>query len=104
MTLKPLDVLKKGLSNVTQSLKVRKDELNAKLARKGSISSSDEHWLDHEGNIVDEQRVIETLEAASDYERAIEGFDEPGKAIVKKVREWAGDLAKIAGKKAETYI
>jgi hypothetical protein len=25
----------------------------------------DEHWLDHEGNIVDEQRVIETLEAAS---------------------------------------
>jgi hypothetical protein len=58
MTLeKPLDVLKKGLSKVTQSLKVRKDELNAKLAQKESISSSDEHWLDHEGNIIDDQHV-----------------------------------------------
>jgi hypothetical protein len=58
MTLeKPLNVLKKGLSKVTQSLKVRKDELNAKLARKESISSSDEHWLDHEGNIIDEQHM-----------------------------------------------
>jgi hypothetical protein len=58
MTLeKPLDVLKKGLSKITQSLKVRKDELNAKLARKESISSSGEHWLDHEGNIIDEQHV-----------------------------------------------
>jgi hypothetical protein len=38
MTLeKPLDVLKKGLSKVTQSLEFRKDELNAKLARKESI-------------------------------------------------------------------
>ena len=31
MTPKPLDVLKKGLFKITQSFKVRKDELNAKL-------------------------------------------------------------------------
>jgi hypothetical protein len=99
MTLKPLDVLKKGLYKFTQSFEVRKNELNAKLARKESISSLDEYWLDHEGNTVDEQRVIEILEAASDYERGVEGLDEPGKAIVKKLREWAGDLAKVAGKK-----
>ena len=47
MTLKPLNVLEKGLSDITQSFKVRKDELNAKLARKASISSLDEHWLDN---------------------------------------------------------
>jgi hypothetical protein len=49
MTLNPLDVLKKGLYKVIQSLKVRKGELNAKLARKPeeNISSSDQHWLDH---------------------------------------------------------
>jgi hypothetical protein len=57
-----------------------------------------EYWLDREGNTVDEQRVIEILEAASDYERGVEGLDEPGKAIVKKLREWAGDLAKLQGK------
>jgi len=58
-----------------------------------------QYWLDHEANTVDEQRVIETLEAASDYECGVEGLDEPGKAIVKKLREWAGDLAKVAGEK-----
>jgi predicted RNase H-like nuclease (RuvC/YqgF family) len=105
MTLKPLDVLKKGLSKITQNFKGRKDELKAKLARKESISSSDERWLDHEGNTVDEQRVIDTLEAASDYERGLERLDEPGKAIVKKLREWAGDLAKVAVKKRKrTYF
>jgi len=85
MTPKPLDVLKKGLSKITQGFKVRRDELNAKLARKESISSSDEYWLDHEGNTVDEQRVIDTLEAASDYERGVKRLDGPGKAIVTKV-------------------
>jgi hypothetical protein len=40
-----------------------------------------------------------TLEAASDYKCRVEGLDEPGKAIVKKLREWAGNLAKVAGKK-----
>ena len=99
MTPKPLDVLKKGLSKITQGFKVRRDELNAKLARKESISSSDEYWLDHEANTVDEQRVIDTLEAASDYERGVKRLDGSGKAIVTKLRELAGDLAKVAGKK-----
>ena len=44
MTLKPLNVLKKGLSKITQGLKVHRDELNAKLAHKESISSSDKYW------------------------------------------------------------
>ena len=99
MTQKPLNMLKKGLSKITQSFKVCKDELNVKLAWKETISSSDECWLDYEGNMVDEQHVIEPLEAASDYEHGVEALNEPGKAIVAKLREWAGDLAKIAGKK-----
>jgi len=79
-------VLKKGLSKITQGFKVRRDKLNAKLARKESISSSDEYWLDHEGNTVDEQCVIDNLEAASDYERGVERLDRSGKAIVTKLR------------------
>jgi hypothetical protein len=46
MTLKPLDMLKKGLYKITQSFEVRKYELDAKLARKESI-------FGHEGNTVD---------------------------------------------------
>ena len=72
-------MLKKGLSKITQSFKVCKDELNVKLARKESISSADDHWLDHEGNTVDEQQVIETLDAASDYKHGVEALDEARK-------------------------
>ena len=99
MAPKPLEVLKKGFAKFTETIKTRKKELSAKLARAETISSSDEHWLDNEGNTVDEQCVLDTLESASDYERGIERLDENGKTIVKKLREWAGDLAKVTGNK-----
>jgi hypothetical protein len=97
MTLKPLDILKKGFSEFTNTIKASKDELNTKLARKETISSVDEHWLDHEANMVDEQSILEILESASDYDRGLEQLDEKGKAIVKTLREWAGDLVKATG-------
>jgi hypothetical protein len=99
MTLKPLDILKKGFSKFTKTIKACRDELNTKLARKETISSADEHWLDHEANTIDEEHILETLESASDYDRGFDRLDEKGKAIVKRLREWAGDLAKAAGKK-----
>lgn len=68
MALKPLEVLKKGLANFTETIKTCKKELGAKLARAETISSSDERWLDGEANTVDEQRVLDTLESASDYD------------------------------------
>jgi hypothetical protein len=99
MAPKPLEVLKKGLARFKKTIKTRKNELNAKLARAETISSSDEHWLDNEANTVDEERVLDTLESASDYERGLGRLDQDGKAIVKKLREWAGDLAKVGGNK-----
>ena len=59
MAPKPLEiVLKKGLTKFSKKIKERKDALEAKLAQKETISADDEHWLDHEANIVDEQCVI----------------------------------------------
>ena len=69
MAARPLEILKRGLAKFSKTIKDRKEDLNAKLQRKESISSADEHWLDHEANTVDEQCVIENLEAASDYEQ-----------------------------------
>lgn len=57
----------------------------------------DEHWLDNEANTIDEQHIIYALESSSDYERGLGCLDEQGKATVKKLREWAGDIAKAAG-------
>ena len=99
MAPKALDILKKGLAKFSKKNKERRDDLNAKLSRKEAISSADEQWLDNEANISDEQRVLDELEAASDYERGLARLDEEGKGIVKALREWAGDLAKAAGNK-----
>ena len=95
----PLNVLKKGLAKFSEKIRACKDKLNATLSRRETISSADEQWLDHEANTIDEQRILDDLEAASDYERGLAQLDENGKAIVKKLREWAGDLAKVAGSK-----
>jgi len=67
MAPKPLDTLKKGLAKFSKQIKDCKDELNAKLSQQETISSVDECRLDHEANTIDEQRVLEKLEAASDY-------------------------------------
>jgi hypothetical protein len=103
MAPKPLDILKKGLTKFSETIKDRTDELKSKLSRRETISEADEQWLDHEANTVDEQRILDDLEAASDYERGLSQLDEAGKGIVKKLREWAGDLAKgpsrVAGNK-----
>ena len=97
--LPSLEVLKKGLAKFTETIKTRKKELTAKLARAKTISSSDEHWLDNDANTVDEQRVLDTLESASDYEQRLEQLDKDGKAVIKKLREWAGDLARVTRNK-----
>jgi predicted lipase len=71
MTLKPLDILKKGFAKLTQTITKKRDDLNIKLSRQEDISSADEHWLDNEGNTIDEQRILEKLESASDYETGV---------------------------------
>jgi hypothetical protein len=68
MSKNPLDVLKKGLSKLKDSIEERKDNLLACLNRKEKISDEDEEWLDNAGNVVDEEAVVDLLENASDYE------------------------------------
>jgi hypothetical protein len=99
MAPKPLKIFRKGLNRFSKKIKARKDTLTLKLSHKESISSADERWLDHEANTVEEERVLQDLEQASDYERGLERLDEDGKVIVKQLKEWAGDLMKVAGKK-----
>jgi len=103
MALKPLqvDVLWKGLEVLTIRTKSRKDALQAQLAEQKSISPEDKQWLDFDANLVDEQRVLETLEDASDYEEGFTRLGDEQKEIVRKLREAAGDLSKAVGKKRQ---
>ena len=64
-----LEVLRKGLKTLTDRVKT-KEELQARLAERKPISAQDEHWLDHNVNLVDEQWVLEVLESASSAHHA----------------------------------
>ena len=99
MSLKPLDSLKKGLAKISKQIKARKDELQAKLLQRENISPADEEWLDHEANMVNEQCILDELEAASDYEQGLEWLGKARKATVTRLRELAGELVKVAGNK-----
>ena len=102
MVQKPLDILKKGLDKLSKKNKKRKDELSQKLSCNEAISQADEEWLDNEGNMADEQCVLDMLEGASDYEQGVACLDNHGKEIVKKLQKWAGNLP--AGKKRKRNV
>jgi hypothetical protein len=100
MSPTPLKILKQGLKSFSQKIKERKDKLNAKLKQSKTLSPADEEWLDNQANVVIEQQILEQLESASDYDRGLACLDNKGKAIVKKLREWAGELpVKLVGNK-----
>jgi hypothetical protein len=99
MALKPLEVLHKGLKILNNRVKAKKEALQARLAERKSISSQDEHWLDHDANLVDEQQVLDALENTSDYERGVARLGDEQKGVVRRLREAAGDLSKVVGKK-----
>jgi hypothetical protein len=101
MSPNPLKILKRGFSKFFQTIKDRKDKLNVKLSQGEVISPSDEQWLDNEGNTIDEEHILEALESALDYNRAVAELDINGQEIVRKLWEWAGHSAsaKAAGNK-----
>ncbi|KAJ6605570.1 hypothetical protein DFH09DRAFT_1067823 [Mycena vulgaris] len=92
-----LEILRKGLSLLKESVETRKDGLMSRLRRKEKISASDEAWLDDAANHVDEDAVMDKLEKASDYERGFARLDAKELGLVEKLRQRAGDV----GKKAE---
>jgi hypothetical protein len=99
----PLDTPKKGFSQLSETINDKRRTLVAKLSCKEAISSSDADWLDQEGNTVDEQCVMDTLELVSDYKRAVEQLDENGKAIVQKLKGAGSQYGKGCREQMEMY-
>ena len=69
---KPLDALKKAFSKLQNDVARCQKDLLDHLAKKEKLTESDENWLDNKANLVDEQCVIEALDAASDFECGVE--------------------------------
>ena len=89
----PIDMLKKGLKALKKHINARKSKIQADLDAQKSITESDEAWLDGEGNPVDEERVIDLLENASDYDQGFAGLCEMDKNVVRRLKILAGAIA-----------
>jgi hypothetical protein len=103
---KPIDVLKKGLKALRKQNEARKSKIQADLDAQKSITESDEEWLDGEGNLVDEERVIDLLENASDYDEGFAGLCETDKNVVQRLKILAGAIQVAAplGKKRKRML
>jgi hypothetical protein len=99
MGLKPLKFLWKGLKALQNQVKTKKAALEAQLAKKKQLSQEDEEWLDNKTNLVDVERVVEVLESALDYDKALDHFDDVQKGLIRILWEAAGDITKVVGKK-----
>jgi hypothetical protein len=91
-----LEILKQGLSALKETVKKRKDGLTARLRKKEKISDADAAWLDNEGNVVEEDAVIDKLEKASDYERGYARLDTKEVGLVDNLRKLAEGLGQKA--------
>ncbi|KAF8136569.1 hypothetical protein EV363DRAFT_742552 [Boletus edulis] len=88
--MKPIDALKKGLIKLCDQIRERKEHLTAELRIGAPISDADQEWLDGEGNLIDEERVVEALDGASNYELSFERLSEEDKTIAQKLQKLAG--------------
>ena len=87
--MKPVEILKKGLSKLQNQTCDRKAHLQACLQAGQSISNSDEEWLDHDGNLVDEEQLVDDLNNASDYDQRLKRLSSCEKSIVDRLTSLA---------------
>ncbi|KIK78413.1 hypothetical protein PAXRUDRAFT_164099 [Paxillus rubicundulus Ve08.2h10] len=88
--MKCVDMLKEGLTKLHNQIRDHKTKLEIELKAGWLISEADQDWLDGDGNLVDDERVVEALDNASDYEQGLEGLSLQDKLIVEKLQKLAG--------------
>ena len=103
MSSNQLDILKKGLVNLQSQTKETKSRLLTRLANHEIITKEEEHWLDHNANLVEEEQVIEELEKASDYEQRLGRLDEIKKKIVICLSTATGNIV-VSNKQKSKFL
>jgi hypothetical protein len=101
--MKPIKVLKKGLVKLQGQIREWKATLEAELKAGQLISEADQDWLDGEGNLIDEERVVEILDNASDYNQSLDRLDSQAKKIVEKLQKLAGNDGKDVSSKKQKH-
>ncbi|TFK17609.1 hypothetical protein FA15DRAFT_710633 [Coprinopsis marcescibilis] len=81
-----LEILTEGLSILTKQDQERREELTRRLQKQEKLTEEEEDWLDHEGNHVDEQRALNALKEAPDYDAALKqlGKEDQGGSVTQR--------------------
>lgn len=101
-TSRTLDTLKKGLDTLKKQVNKRQNQLSSRISAGKPISAEEEEWLDNGGNLVDEVHVVDTLEKASNYERAYDGLEDRYKAAVLRLLKLGNKGAQVANNKRKS--
>lgn len=88
--MKPLSVLMKGLEFFWENTKEKKKSLLDKQLHGQDLMEEEEHWLDHNSNLVDEIQLIECLEQAEDYNKELLTLSKQENTSLQKLQELAG--------------
>ena len=99
--MKPIKTIKKGLNILKEQTHKQRTKLQADLQAKKKLSEQDKQWLDTEGNLVDEECVVDLLERASDYKRGLAQLDSNDKSVIQKLHDLANASSKEPGKKCK---
>ncbi|KAH0825866.1 hypothetical protein J3R83DRAFT_7789, partial [Lanmaoa asiatica] len=77
-------------AKLCEQVRERKARLTSILRAGGSILDNDQEWLDGEGNLIDEERVVEVLDDAFDYECGLQRLGPEGKIVVQQLEKLVG--------------
>jgi len=102
IVMKLVDILKKGLQKLCDQTYDRKVKLEAELKANRPMSEVDEEWLDHTGNLVAEERVVEKLDKTLDYDALLKELDQQEKFIVQKLTELGNGQISACSKKQKS--
>ena len=98
----PLDVLKNSLAMLQRHVSAKRDVLTTHLKNQQLISEADKAWLDNgEGNLVDEECVMDLLERVPDYKQWLHQLSPQDKLVVEKLQKVAAESTNVTGRKRE---
>ncbi|KAJ7342913.1 hypothetical protein DFH08DRAFT_962946 [Mycena albidolilacea] len=86
------ELLKKGFAALQKHVNKRKATLQDRLKKEERINDDDSTWLDGPANLIDEERTLELLDSASDYEQGLSCLNNVLQAAVNHMKEFAAGV------------
>ncbi|KAJ7940060.1 hypothetical protein B0H13DRAFT_417835 [Mycena leptocephala] len=91
-----LKLLKKGFTALEKHVSERKAAIQDRLKKSQHVDDEDATWLDGPANLVDEQRALDALENASDYEKGVSHLSDGLQTAVQRMKEFAAGVKAAA--------